>query len=137
MQPTYDPSNLSALTEMSSSAEGVNYEELAFLANASYLQRKIFEIWVSLLGFSSFNLNDDLFDVGGDSITAIQIFSAIHEEFAVLLPMEDLFSTECFSVNWLADLVEKHLINLVGPEEYKKLMSNVETLEEDSLSDAT
>lgn len=134
MQSIHDSSNLAALTELSSTVDEPVVNKQDLLVNASYLQRKLFEIWSSLLGFSSFGLQDDLFDVGGDSITAIQIFSAIHEEFGISLPIEELFSADHFSISWLSELVESHLIQMVGVDDYKKLMNDVENLAEESVN---
>ena len=128
MKKTVDPSDInSLLAEME--AETHRGDELITETKCgNLLQSKIFEIWAKMLGFSSFGFSDDLFDVGGDSITAIQIFSEINKEFSVRLPMEELFMAESFSIAWLSALVERHLMEMLGKAEFDSLMEEVDGL---------
>jgi thioesterase domain-containing protein/acyl carrier protein len=48
-------------------------------------------IWQKLLGIESIGLGENYFDLGGDSILAVQLFAKIHEEFNVKLPVSVLF----------------------------------------------
>lgn len=93
--------------------------------------RDIYRIWQQLLKYDNFNLDDDLFKVGGDSIAAIQIISAINKEFDIDIPMDELFSSERFSINWLAELVEIYQFDLFDNEEYSALLNQIDGLSED------
>ena len=48
-------------------------------------------IWERAFGCSPLARDDDFFDLGGDSITAMKILSALGEAFGAAFPMSDLF----------------------------------------------
>jgi amino acid adenylation domain-containing protein len=103
-------------------------------ADMSFLQNKVYKIWQQILGFDDFDVDEDLFKVGGDSIAAIQIFTAVNEEFGVNIYMEELFSNDNFSIRWLADLIEKYQINLLGEEGYSTLLDHINGLSEEEIA---
>ncbi len=61
------------------------------------------EIWQSLLSVAPIGVDDDFFELGGDSITAIQMLSRIRREFQVGLPPSAML--ENATVARLADVV--------------------------------
>jgi acyl carrier protein len=101
-------------------------------ANASEIlpaqEQEVFKIWVQVLGFDSFSMDEDLFQIGGDSIAAVQIFSAVNEKFGVNLSMQELFSTSHFSIKWLSELISKYQVDVIGEEEYSRLLKHIDGL---------
>lgn len=124
-QAKHDSSDLGSIAaELSyQSTEKEDIMESGENKNVSFLQLTIIQIWRDLLEVPSFGLNDDLFDLGGDSVTAIQVFSEINKKFGIRLPMEELFKGDVFSISWLSHLVERYLIEMLGKEEFDALMS--------------
>jgi len=53
--------------------------------------KRLARIWRDLLGMSSIGLNDNYFDLGGDSPLAVQLFVQIEKVFKVKLPLATLF----------------------------------------------
>ncbi|MGI0084076.1 MAG: alpha/beta fold hydrolase, partial [Nitrososphaerales archaeon] len=53
--------------------------------------RKLTRIWQEMLGVESIGLDENYFDLGGDSILAVQLFTRIEEEFCLKLPLATLF----------------------------------------------
>jgi amino acid adenylation domain-containing protein len=100
----------------------------------SFLQNEVYKIWKHILGYDDIDLDEDLFKVGGDSIVAIQIFTAVNEEFGVNIYMEELFSSEHFSIRWIAELIEKYQINLLGEQEYSDLLTQIEGMSEEEIA---
>lgn len=62
-------------------------------------------IWQQLLGIEPIALDQNYFDLGGDSILAVQLFAQIEREFKVKLPVATLF--EAPTIAELAQLVGK------------------------------
>jgi phthiocerol/phenolphthiocerol synthesis type-I polyketide synthase E len=54
-------------------------------------KQQITQIWESLLGVSPIAPNQNYFDLGGDSILAVQMFAQIEKVFRVKLPVATLF----------------------------------------------
>jgi amino acid adenylation domain-containing protein len=55
-------------------------------------QRRLIAIWESLLGIRGVGIDDDFFDLGGDSLRAVDMMTRIEREFGVVLPVSVLLS---------------------------------------------
>ncbi|MGH9354006.1 MAG: phosphopantetheine-binding protein, partial [Terriglobia bacterium] len=55
--------------------------------------RKLVRIWQELLGVGSIGLNENYFELGGDSILAVHLFAEIEKVFNVKLPVASLYET--------------------------------------------
>ncbi|MBN9125761.1 MAG: polyketide synthase [Nitrosospira sp. 56-18] len=75
----------------------------------SELEKSIAEIWQGLLGMDAVGVNDNLFELGGDSLLGIQLLSRVRTGFAVDLHPADFFRSP--TVAGLAALVEARLID--------------------------
>ncbi len=53
--------------------------------------QQLTRIWQQLLGIESVSLDQNYFDLGGDSILAVQLFAQIEQVFKVKLPVATLF----------------------------------------------
>lgn len=54
-------------------------------------ERSLVEIWQQVLGLKEISVEDNFFDLGGNSLLAIQLFSLIEERFERTLPLATLF----------------------------------------------
>jgi natural product biosynthesis luciferase-like monooxygenase protein len=63
----------------------------AFVAPRTPDERRVAAIWSDVLGMERLGVNDRFSDVGGDSLTAVQIAARIGEEFDVNLPLHAFF----------------------------------------------
>ncbi|KIO47867.1 type I polyketide synthase [Nitrosospira sp. NpAV] len=75
----------------------------------SELEKGIAEIWQNLLGMDVIGVNDNLFELGGDSLLGIQLLSRVRAGFAVDLHPADFFRSP--TIAGLATLVETKLID--------------------------
>ncbi len=75
----------------------------------SELEKGIAEIWQNLLGMDVIGVNDNLFELGGDSLLGIQLLSRVRAGFAVDLHPADFFRAP--TIAGLAVLVETKLID--------------------------
>jgi acyl transferase domain-containing protein/acyl carrier protein len=96
-----------------------------FAPPASELEADIAGMWSEALGFSSVGVNDSLFELGGDSLTAIQLLARVRKKFGVVLHPAALFNEP--TVVALAALVELHLIEQIEQlEKQEKSSGQVE-----------
>ncbi len=69
------------------------------------LEEAISSVWQQYLGIASINIHDDFFELGGDSLVAVQIVSQLRERFHTELPNHTLL--EAPTIAELADFMAK------------------------------
>ena len=60
------------------------------------IQQSLKQIWAGVLGLPTIDINDNFFDIGGDSVTATRVFARVKGELGVELPIAKMF--ECATV---------------------------------------
>ncbi|MCL6589238.1 MAG: hypothetical protein K6U80_04715 [Firmicutes bacterium] len=56
------------------------------------MERRIARIWQEILGFEVLDLNDNFFEIGGDSVSLIKLHTALEKEFPGMVQAQDLFA---------------------------------------------
>ncbi len=74
-----------------------------FVAPSNQVESLIAEVWRDVLGLDRVGVNDRFFELGGDSLSAIQILNRIRDSVGSDVSFFDLFSSE--TVAGLAELV--------------------------------
>lgn len=83
--------------------------QTVFKSPDSELETGIAEIWQSLLGIEAIGVDDNLFELGGDSLLGIQLLSRVRTSFSVDLHPADFFRSP--TIKGLAALVETKLLD--------------------------
>jgi phthiocerol/phenolphthiocerol synthesis type-I polyketide synthase E len=68
-------------------------------------ERAVAEIFADLLGRSDIGSDEDFFDIGGDSLVAVQLISFLRKRFGIRLPMRRFFANP--SVAGITALIEE------------------------------
>jgi acyl transferase domain-containing protein/thioesterase domain-containing protein/acyl carrier protein len=55
------------------------------------IERELASLWQGLLGVSEVGINDDFFELGGQSLVAVRLFQRIGKKYGVDLPLSTLF----------------------------------------------
>lgn len=74
-------------------------------------QRVIAEMWAETLAVDAIGIDDDFFDLNGNSLVAVQLVARIRERFDVDVAVADLF--EARTVHGLAEQIERALLALI------------------------
>ncbi|MFE6503733.1 SDR family NAD(P)-dependent oxidoreductase [Kitasatospora sp. NPDC057738] len=131
-QVIVSPAELSALFENAFSLEQGDTAEprsaaherpdilTEFVAPRGDTERAICELWQELLGIETVGIQDSFFDLGGNSLIAIQLVSTINTRLGTKLALGDLY--EGLTAAHLAGLAEQPLQQTTG--------SNLKALEE-------
>jgi acyl transferase domain-containing protein/acyl carrier protein len=80
-----------------------------FVAPEGELETHLAAIWQTLLGIDAIGIDDNLFELGGDSLLGIQLLSRVKAAYAVDLRPADFFKHP--TVAGLAALVESRLLD--------------------------
>jgi acyl carrier protein len=70
------------------------------------VETKVAAVWEELLGISGLGLDDNFFELNGDSLLAAQVTSRLYGEFQVKLPLSSLFEHPTIAA--LAARIEQH-----------------------------
>ncbi|WP_169807633.1 type I polyketide synthase [Herbidospora mongoliensis] len=98
-----------------------------YIAPASASQRALSGFWQDSLGVDQVGVDDDFFDLGGNSLIAVQLVARIREHFRTELAVAVLF--ECRTVRNLAGDIEDTLTERVAgmtDEEAAALLATLE-----------
>jgi acyl carrier protein len=69
------------------------------------IEQQLTEIWVKLLEVKLIGIQDDFFELGGDSMVAVQLFDEIEEIWGQNLPLATLFENK--TIKQLATVLRK------------------------------
>jgi acyl transferase domain-containing protein/acyl carrier protein len=108
--------------------------ESIYVAPTNEVEARIAKIWQLLLGINEIGINDSLFDLGGDSLLAIQVISRIREEFGIDLPLRLVFDSP--TVAELAISVVHKKAEEADDQMLARLLEEVEQLSEDEARNA-
>lgn len=75
---------------------------------ATWIEERLSAIWQELFGFDNFSVEDNFFEMGGDSLLAVRALSAVRRELGVELPLTLVFQQE-ITIRTLAITIEKIL----------------------------
>ncbi len=76
-----------------------------FIAPYTSTQRDLAPIWEQVLGIKPIGANSNFFDLGGHSVMALELFSAVEEQLGRTLPLASLFKAPTLAE--LADLFDQ------------------------------
>lgn len=62
-----------------------------YVAPRNELERAIASAWAQVLGLDKVSVTDDFFELGGNSLIAVQVISMVRKETGLRLPMRSLF----------------------------------------------
>ncbi|MCT1526774.1 non-ribosomal peptide synthetase [Sphingobacterium lactis] len=63
----------------------------------TYMEQSLSRIWEDILMRPRISMDDNFFEIGGQSLKAIQLISRVFKEFSVKLELRDLFSNPVFA----------------------------------------
>lgn len=75
-----------------------------YVAPRDDIEEKLANIWCEVLGVKQVGINDNLFDLGGNSISLVRIYSQIEELYPGVVTVVDLFTYP--TISKLADFIK-------------------------------
>ena len=91
------PLNASGKVDVSRLSEPVTTPAVDAPMPETPTERKLAAIWSDLLDARIIHRDDDWFMIGGHSLLALRLFSAIHREFGTILPLSDIMKNSTLS----------------------------------------
>ncbi|UCH98536.1 MAG: acyltransferase domain-containing protein, partial [Candidatus Aminicenantes bacterium] len=69
-----------------------SYISGSYVKPRTRLEQDLVNIWQGLFGYDRIGIHDDFLELGGDSLKAITVISAIHKQLKVQIPLPDFFN---------------------------------------------
>ena len=124
----------------SGSAPQADTPERPYIAPRTPTEQWLADTIAEWLELERVSIDEDFFELGGDSIKALRIFSRIRDEFQIELPPSTLFSTQ-FTVIEIAKLIDQYQLDSVNADELSALVDELDELSDEDakaqLSDDT
>jgi amino acid adenylation domain-containing protein len=95
--------------------------DVQYAAPASAVEKKLVEIWSEVLGPDRVGIDDNFFQLGGQSIKATILAAKIHQTFNVKVPLAEIFRNP--TVRGLASFLEEaeqEMFTILEPAEEKE-----------------
>jgi len=97
----------------------------AFIAPQTPAEKSLASIWTKLLNVNGIGINDDYFELGGDSLLATQLASQVRGVFEIELPLVELFRHPTLAE--MAAAIEEAIIEQmeeISDEDAEQLLKN-------------
>ncbi|MCK5055304.1 MAG: AMP-binding protein, partial [Candidatus Aminicenantes bacterium] len=72
--------------------EGISLTGLDYAAPRSDMEKRMVSVWQQVLELDQVGIKDNFFNIGGDSIKAIRLISALNEELNMDIKIKDLYA---------------------------------------------
>lgn len=95
-----------------------------FIAPSTPTEKTLAEIWSQVLGIENIGIYDNFFDLGGHSLSAVQVTVKVHQAFNVNLSLQTFFQSA--TLEKLARAIDEKLLELVENDQLEKLLNEVE-----------
>jgi oxalate---CoA ligase len=115
---------------LTSPQQGKPGEKAEFVPSRTPLEEELTTLWAQVLGIASVGVNDNFFQLGGDSILATQLLARIYAATQVKLSMTGFFETP--TVAGLAVAVTQKQAEKVEQEDMARLLAELEGLSDEA-----
>jgi acyl transferase domain-containing protein len=103
-----------------------------YVAPTNEIEQVTAELWQRLFGVERVGIHDDFFNLGGNSLLAIQLISQLRKRFAVELPLSELFESP--TIAGLAAIIAEGRQKQKELEEIARLLKEVEQLSREEVA---
>lgn len=109
-----------------------NISERPYIAPNTLTEKWLADTIAEWLELEQVGINDDFFELGGDSIKALRIFSRVRDHFQVELPPSILFTVQ-FTVVEVAKLIDQYQLEAVDADDLAALMDELDQLSDEDV----
>jgi amino acid adenylation domain-containing protein len=92
------------------------------------IQAEVLAIWKDVLGVSTIGIDDNFFDIGGNSLMATRVFARVKSEFGLELPLDRMFEYATIRQIslFVAVKMDPDIVDRLSPEELQEMLTMTE-----------
>lgn len=98
---------------------------------ASAVEHAVAGVWQEMFGIARLGIHDNFFDLGGNSLLAIQLISQLRQTFDIELPLSSLFESP--TIAGLSSVIVRQQQQEEEAEEIERLLREIESLSLDEV----
>jgi len=106
--------------------------EVEYLEPVTDLEKQICNEWKKLLGIKEIGINDNFFDLGGDSLIGTQLVSRIRKEFSADIPLVAIF--ENATIGGISKLIENNQVKDSDSEKVSSVMDMINEMSDEDVA---
>jgi len=95
-----------------------------YVAPETSLQQSLASLWAEFLKVDAVGLEDNFFEIGGQSLLAMQIGFRINEQFSVEFPLEAFLTAPVLRAQ--AEMIELMLLEQASEGDLERLLGEIE-----------
>lgn len=103
----------------------------AYALPQSETEETLADIWQGLLGINRIGVNDDFFELGGDSLIGTQLITRVKTSFGVRLPTKTVYTHP--TVRSMSEAVDEALVSQSSSEKISELLKKLEEGDESAI----
>jgi acyl carrier protein len=108
------------------------HQDGGFVASRTPTEKKLAEIWAEFLELEQIGIHDDFFELGGDSVMALQILARVRANLQVELPLNVIFTGE-FTVAEISKAIDQFQIERASDEDLAATLEQLEQLSDEQV----
>jgi acyl carrier protein len=97
-----------------------------FVPPQSTVEQTLARIWMEVLSLDRVGVDDDFFDLGGDSLAAIRVAYDIYKTFQVKIPHNSLFQSP--TIKAMESIIAKHQKNTLDTPHQQRIFTTLRSL---------
>jgi acyl transferase domain-containing protein/acyl carrier protein len=105
--------------------------DTAYVAPTNEIEQLTADIWHTLFGIERVGIHDDFFNLGGNSLLAIQLVSQLRKAFKVEMPLSKLFESP--TIAGLSTSIAESQVKQRDLEEMERLLKEIEAMPPESV----
>jgi sugar O-acyltransferase (sialic acid O-acetyltransferase NeuD family) len=95
-----------------------------FIEPKSEIEKSLVEIWTQVLKVEKVGIDDSFFDLGGHSLSAVQVVFQIQKKLNVNIPLQSFFDKP--TISGLSKKIESELVGSTSGANLEKLLDEIE-----------
>jgi amino acid adenylation domain-containing protein len=103
--------------------------EVPFLAPRFPTEATLAKIWADVLGIDRVGIQDDFFDLGGDSLAASRVVSRVIQRFQLEIPLQTLFDSPTIAA--MAAVITAHQGKTLDEQGLSTLLNELDSLSDE------
>ncbi|WP_017654082.1 non-ribosomal peptide synthetase [Fortiea contorta] len=104
----------------------INNIETKVVSPRNPIEEILVAIWLEVLNLKQIGIHDNFFEIGGNSLLAMQLINQVNAAFSTNIPLRSLF--QCSTIAEMGEIVEAHTMDKIQEDTLEQILAEVDEL---------